>query len=99
MSIHPSLGVAVKGKQQKSVLKRADRIKYLIKKGLWKEESRVFGLPKIKAVRIKIKKEAAADKPAEGDTAAGKPVANAAAGKPATNAAASAKKTKAAPKK
>lgn len=70
MSIHPSLGIAVKGKQQKSVLKRADRIKFLMKKGLWKEDSRIFGLPKIKAVRIKIKKEAAAEKPAEGKAAA-----------------------------
>lgn len=65
MSIHPSLGAAVKGKQQKSVLKRAERIKYLMNKGLWKDDSKVFGLPKIKAVRIKIKKEKAAEKPAE----------------------------------
>jgi len=65
MSIHPSLGAAVKGKQAKSVLKRTERIKYLMNKGLWKEDSKVFGLPKIKAVRIKIKKEKAAEKPAE----------------------------------
>jgi len=65
MSIHPSLGAAVKGKQTKSVLKRTERIKYLMSKGLWKEDSKVFGLPKIKAVRIKIKKEKAAEKPAE----------------------------------
>lgn len=89
MSIHPSLGVAVKGKQQKSVLKRVDRIKFLMKKGLWKEDSRIFGLPKIKTVRIKIKKEAAAEKPAEGNAAT-----NAAA-----PAAAPEQKTKAAPKK
>lgn len=65
MSIHPSLGAAVKGKQQKSVLKRAERIKYLMNKGLWKEDSKIFGMPKIKAIRIKIKKEKAAEKPAE----------------------------------
>ncbi len=65
MSIHPSLGAAVKGKQAKSVLKRTERIKYLMSKGLWKEDGKVFGLPKIKAVRIKIKKEKAAEKPAE----------------------------------
>ncbi len=70
MSIHPSLGIAVKGKQQKSVLKRTDRIKHLMSKGLWKEDSKVFGLPKIKTLRIKIKKEAA-EKPVEGE--AGKP--------------------------
>ena len=70
MSIHPSLGAAVKGKQAKSVLKRTERIKYLMSKGLWKEDSKVFGLPKIKAVRIKIKKEKAAEKPAEEGAAA-----------------------------
>ena len=70
MSIHPSLGAAAKGKQQKSVLKRTERIKYLINKGLWKENSKVFGLPKIKAVRIKIKKEKAAEKPVEEGAAA-----------------------------
>ncbi len=65
MSIHPSLGAAVKGKQQKSVLKRTERIKHLMAKGLWKDDSKIFGLPKIKALRIKIKKEKAADKTAE----------------------------------
>ncbi len=70
MSIHPSLGSAAKGKQQKSVLKRTERIKHLINKGLWKEDSKVFGLPKIKALRIKIKKEKAAEKPAEEGAAA-----------------------------
>ncbi len=65
MSIHPSLGAAVKGKQQKSVLKRTERIKHMMAKGLWKDDAKVFGLPKIKALRIKIKK--AAEKPkAEG---------------------------------
>ncbi len=93
MSIHPSLGAAVKGKQAKSVLKRTERIKYLMNKGLWKEDSKVFGLPKIKAVRIKIKKEKAAEKPAEEGAAA-------AAGAPAPAAApASDQKAKASAKK
>ena len=70
MSIHPSLGAAVKGKQQKSVLKRAERIKYMMSKGLWKEDSKVFGMPKIKAFRLKIKKEKAAEKPVEEGAAA-----------------------------
>ncbi len=93
MSIHPSLGAAVKGKQAKSVLKRTERIKYLMNKGLWKEDSKVFGLPKIKAVRIKIKKEKAAEKPAEEGAVA-------AAGAPAPAATpASDQKTKASAKK
>ncbi len=91
MSIHPSLGAAVKGKQQKSVLKRTERIKHMMAKGLWKEDSKIFGLPKIKAFRLKIKKEKAAEKPAEG--AAGTTAAPVAA-TPQTD-----QKSKAAPKK
>ena len=70
MSIHPSLGAAVKGKQQKSVLKRTERIKHMMTKGLWKEDTKIFGLPKIKTMRLKIKKEKAAEKPAEEGKAA-----------------------------
>ena len=79
MSIHPSLGAAVKGKQQKSVLKRAERIKHMMAKGLWKEDSKAFGMPKIKAVRIKIKKEKAAEKTAEEGAVATAPAAASAA--------------------
>jgi small basic protein (TIGR04137 family) len=78
MSIHPSLGAAVKGKQQKSVLKRSERIKHMMAKGLWKEDSKAFGMPKIKALRIKIKKEKAAEKPAEDGVAGAAPAAAAA---------------------
>jgi small basic protein (TIGR04137 family) len=78
MSIHPSLGAAVKGKQQKSVLKRSERIKHMMAKGLWKDDSKAFGMPKIKAVRIKIKKEKAAEKPAEEGVSGATPTAAAA---------------------
>lgn len=90
MSIHPSLGAAVKGKQQKSVLKRAERIKHMMTKGLWKDDSKVFGMPKIKALRIKIKKEKVEKAVEEGAAPAG-------AAAPA--AASPAEKTKAAAKK
>ncbi|MGE5280618.1 MAG: hypothetical protein ACM3L6_07750, partial [Deltaproteobacteria bacterium] len=81
----------VKGKQAKSVLKRSERIKHMMTKGLWKDDGKVFGLPKIKAVRLKVKKEKAAEKPAEG--AAAETAATAAPAAPA------APKAKAAPKK
>ena len=90
MSIHPSLGSAVKGKQAKSVLKRAERIKHMMSKGLWKDDGKVFGLPKIKAIRLKVKKEKVektAEEAAAAEAAA--PVADAPADK----------KAKAAPKK
>ena len=57
MSIHPSLNLSEKDKKQRSVLKRAERLRMMLEKGQWKEGDRVFGLPKIKTVRIKIKKE------------------------------------------
>jgi small basic protein (TIGR04137 family) len=63
MSIHPSLSSSTKNKKQKSVLKRAERLKLMLEKGTWHEGDSVFGLPKIKTVRIKIKKEKAAEKP------------------------------------
>jgi len=96
MSIHPSLGAAVKGKQQKSVLKRTERIKHMMNKGLWKEDSKIFGMPKIKAFRLKIKKEKAAEKPAVGGE--GDVTAAAAAAAPVSTPQAD-QKVKAAPKK
>jgi small basic protein (TIGR04137 family) len=59
MSIHPSLGISEKDKKQRSVLKRAERIRMMLEKGQWKEGDDVYRLPKIKTVRIKIKKEKA----------------------------------------
>lgn len=48
-----------KDKKQRSVLKRIERLRTMLEKGQWKEGDKVFGLPKIKTVRIKIKKEKA----------------------------------------
>ena len=60
MSIHPSLALSLKGRKQRSVLKRVERIKYFMNKGSFNQESSVFGLPKIKVLKIKvIKKEKA----------------------------------------
>ena len=57
MSIHPSLSISDKDKKQRSVLKRTERIRTMMNKGDWKEGDKVFGLPKMKTLRIKIKKE------------------------------------------
>jgi hypothetical protein len=65
---------------------RIERIKELMKKGLWKEETAVMGLPKTKIVRIKAKKKAKAE-----DDAAAPDAAAGAAGKPAEAAKAAAK--------
>ncbi len=86
MAIHPSLNFSDKDKKQRSVLKRIERIKHMIEKNEWKEGDKIFGLPKIKSVRIKIKKEKiekAADATAAAGTAAPAPAAGKEAAKPA----------------
>ena len=57
MSIHPSLSSSKKDKKQRSVLKRIERLRLMLEKGQWKEGDDVYNLPKIKTLRIKIKKE------------------------------------------
>lgn len=67
MSIHPSLVLSEKDKLSRSVLKRTERIRQMHEKGKWKEGDSVYGLPKIKTLKIKIKKEKAkAETTAEG---------------------------------
>ena len=64
MSIHPSLSSAKQDKKVRSVMKRIERLRMMMEKGIWKEGDNVYGLPKIKTLRIKIKKEKAAEKAA-----------------------------------
>ena len=51
MSIHPSLRSSQKDKKQRSVLKRAERLRSMLGKGQWREGDSVYGLPKIKSLR------------------------------------------------
>jgi len=52
MSLHKSLKRKINFGRN-NVLNRIDRIKYLIKNGLWKEGDEVNGLPKVKVVKQK----------------------------------------------
>ena len=90
MSLHPSLRVDKAGVQQRTVLTRIERIKDLMKKGLWSDDHAVVGLPKTKIVRIKAKKAVKAEGAEGAEGAAGAPAAAGAPGAPA--AAAPAKK-------
>lgn len=85
MSIHPSLAISEKDKKVRSVLKRSERIKLMREKNKWKPGDSVYGLPKLKSLRIKIKKE----KVEKAESATGEPTAAAfaAAGKEAPKAA------------
>ena len=58
MSQHPSLRLGNKNIQHRSVLKRREKLKILKEQDKWKEEEdSIFGLPKVKTLRFKIKKE------------------------------------------
>lgn len=60
MTQHPSLRSGSKDKQHRSVLKRFEKIEILKKKGQWEEgKTSFFGLPKVKVLRFKVKKEKA----------------------------------------
>lgn len=97
MSQHPSLRSRAKETIFRSVLKRYERLKDLTEKDKWEEEKSVYGLPKMKIVKFKVKKEKsveAAEATAEGAAA---PAAGAAAtGAPAKDGAKSAAKPAAA---
>ena len=71
MSQHPSLRSAGKDAASRSVLKRYERVKILKEKDKWKDDESVYGLPKVKIIKFKVKKEkAAAAEGAEGAEAA-----------------------------
>ncbi len=65
MSQHPSLKTSRAGRKHRSVLKRFERFFAFKEKGILGEDSSVFGMPKLKIVRTKIKKEKAEEKPEE----------------------------------
>ena len=95
MSIHPSLALSLKGRKQRSVLKRVERIKHFMDKGSFNQESSVFGLPKIKVLKIKVvKKEKAEVAAAPGAAGAAAGTASAKTAKAAKTASPAAKTTK-----
>jgi small basic protein (TIGR04137 family) len=69
MSIDKSLISKSKLVRQRNVLTRPERIKHLMDEGLWDEKKSVYGLPKVKI--MKIKKKAKVKKAAEETDAAG----------------------------
>lgn len=71
MSLHPSLRVDSSSTQQRTVLTRIERIKDLMKKGLWNESQPVTALPKTKIIKIKTAKAKKKEEGAEGAAAPG----------------------------
>lgn len=62
--MHPSLRRAGKASKFRTVMKRAERIKWLIGKNVWDENSKVWGLQKVKVVKLKTAKK---EKPKEAE--------------------------------
>ena len=91
MSLHPSLRIDKAGVSQRSVQTRIERIKELMKKGLWKDGSAVTALPKTKIIRVKAKKKVKAEEDAVAGAAPGAAAAGTA-GKEAAKPAGAAKK-------
>ena len=87
MSLHSSLkSLSVgKGGTQRSVLKRFERIRTLLGSGKWTEDQSVFGLPKLKQLKIKARKAAPKEAAATAEAGAAAPSGDAA---PAAKAAA-----------
>ncbi len=69
MSLHPSLKTSSSGKKHRTVLKRYERLTALKEKGILKDDDSVFGMPKLKIIKIKVKKEVKEEKPKEGEVA------------------------------
>ena len=62
------------------MMKRHERVRHLMEQGLWPEGRSVFGLPKIKQMKVKARKAAAKEEKAE-PSAAEQPAATPAAPK------------------
>ena len=67
MSIHSSLRSAGgAGGAHRNVFKRHERVKILQQQGRWKPGDSVYGIAKVKSIKIKVKKEAKAAPAAAG---------------------------------
>lgn len=87
MSLHRSLKSADTMKRHRSVLSRLERVQILEEKGFLRlEDSSILGLPKVKHLKMRIRKEKAAAATAEGAAAGAAPAAGAAASAPAESA-------------
>lgn len=64
MSIHSSFGKGGAAKRHRSVAKRYEKLQMLRKKELWDESKGVWGLPKVKMLKIRVKKEKAKEEAA-----------------------------------
>ena len=72
MSQHSSLRSSSNLAKHRNVLKRFERIKKLKTDEVWSDDSKVFGMPKVKSQKIKVRKSAKTGKPDEKEGQAAK---------------------------
>ena len=77
MSQHTSLKFDSVGVKHRNVLKRFERIKKLQEQNKWQERSSIFGLPKVKSLKIKVRKSKVAPEETGSATPAAAPAAGA----------------------
>ena len=66
MSLHPSLRASKSAQGAlRNVMKRYERIRFLMEQGKWPDGRSVLGLPKIKQMKVKAAKKAAGKEKAE----------------------------------
>ncbi len=70
MSQHPSLRSDSVGTKHRNVFKRFERVKKLQAMGKWSDASSAYNLPKVKSLKIKMKKVKEPKVPAAGEEAA-----------------------------
>ena len=68
MSQHNSLRVESVGKKHRNVLKRFERIRKMQETGKWQDRGTVYGLPKMKSMKIKVRKAKAEKTDAAAET-------------------------------
>ena len=74
MSVHSSLRSQKSAADSlRNVMKRHERVRHLMAQGLWAEGHSVFGLPKIKQLKMKARKAAAKEKDATAQTPSATP--------------------------
>ncbi len=71
MSIDKSLVAKSKLVRHRNVLTRPERIKFLTEEGLWDEKKSVYGLPKVKTLKVKKKAKVAKKTEETAEVAAG----------------------------
>lgn len=64
MSVHASLRSGKTAGRLRNVLKRHERIRFMMTKGQWEDGRSVFGLPKMKQIKVKARKAEAKEKAA-----------------------------------